>query len=73
MTPNHRSAPARLEKRQAIVPADLVRDSEALVELDEIGAAAEQHVLAVVDDFAGAGMLVGRSAAAQIGPPLEQA
>src|SRR5258708_26808990 len=33
---------------------------------------AEEDVLAVVDDFAGAGMLVGGSASAEVGAALEE-
>ena len=54
------------------IPADAVVHADAPVEIDEIGAAAQQHVLAVVDDLAGPGMLVGRGASAEIGPALKQ-
>ncbi len=54
-----------------VVPANFVFNAETLVKLDQIGAAAEQHMLAVVHDFAGAGMLIGRGAATQIRTPLE--
>ena len=67
-----RGAAAGFEKCHPLVPANLVLDSDAVVELDEIGAAAQQNVLAVVDDFARAGMLIGGRPAAKIGPPLEQ-
>ena len=43
-----------------------------LIELDEIGAAAEQNVLAVVHHFPGAGMLVGGGASAEKGTALKQ-
>ena len=69
---DHRGASARLKKSQPVVPANLVFDAQSLVELDQVGAAAEQHVLAVVHDFAGAGMLIRRSASAEIGTALEQ-
>ena len=54
------------------IPADFVFHADAAVELDQVGADAEENVLAVVDDFAGAGMLVGRSASAEVGAALEE-
>ena len=39
---------------------------------DEIGAAAEEHVLAVIDDLSRAGVQVGGSAAAEVSAALEQ-
>ncbi len=68
----HADAAAGLDEGHLVEPADFIFDADAPVELDQIGADAKQHVLAVVDDFAGAGMLVGRSAAAEIGTPLEE-
>ena len=47
-------------------------DAETAIEVDEIGAAAQQHVLAVIDYFAGARQFVRRSAATEIGTPLEE-
>ena len=60
-----RGAPARLQKGQPVIPANLFFHANVPVELQQIGAAAQQHMLAVVDDFAGAGMLVGRRSAAK--------
>ena len=40
-------------------PVDFLFDADAAVEADEVGAAAEEDVLAVVDDFVDAGMQVG--------------
>ena len=59
-------------KCQVIVPANLPLDAEARIELDQIRATAQQHVLAVVHHFAGAGMLVGRGASAEKGTALKQ-
>jgi hypothetical protein len=47
-------------------------DADAVIELHEIGAQAEEHVLAVVHDFAGAGMFPGGGAAAEEGTLLEE-
>ena len=55
-----------------VVPANLLLDAEPAIEVDEVGAAAEQHVLAVVDHLAGAGQFVRRCAAAEIGTALEE-
>ena len=55
-----------------VIPANLVFHSDAPVELNQVGAAPEQDMLAVVDYFAGAGMLIGRGPAPQIRTPLEQ-
>ena len=66
------SAAAGFDESHLVEPADLVGDSDALVELDQVGADAEENVLAVVDNFAGAGMFLGRSAAAEEGALLEQ-
>src|SRR5260370_29399995 len=62
----------RLDERHAIEPADFVFDSDGAIKRDQVGAGAEEHVLAVVYDFPCARMLVGRSAAAKIGATLEQ-
>ena len=61
-----------LDKIQLLKPADLILDTEPPIEVDEIGAAAEKHVLAVVDGLIGAGMFVRRCAATEIRTPLEQ-
>ena len=57
------------------MPADLVAHAQALVEIEQVDAAAQQHVLAVVDHF---GILVGGrdgkgcGASAEEGPRLRQ-
>ena len=43
---------ALVEKMHTLVESDLVADAHALIEIEEIGAAAEQDVLAVVEQFA---------------------
>ena len=55
-----------------IEPADLIGDADAIVELQQVGADAKQNVLAVVDDFGGAGMFPGRGAAAEERTFLEE-
>ncbi len=55
-----------------IEPADLIGDTDVLVELHEVGADAEEDVLAVIDNFSGAGMLVRRGATAEERPLLEE-
>ena len=69
---HHAGAAAGLDESHFVVPADFVFDADAAVELDQVGANAKQNVLAVVDDLAGAGMLVGGSASAEIGAALEE-
>ena len=50
----------------------MVGDADAVVKLKQVGADAKQDVLAVVDDFAGAGMFPGGSTAAEEGTLLEE-
>lgn len=60
------SAPStRFHERQPVVPADSVFDSESPIKIAEVGAAAEQDVLTVIDDFAGTGMFIRRSSTAK--------
>ncbi len=49
----------------AAVPVDLVRDAQPVVQVDQVRAAAEQHVLAVVDDAARARIAQARRPAAE--------
>ena len=69
---NHRGSTARLEESKPSNQRILLSTPSALVELDQIGAAAEQHVLAVVHYFAGARMLVRRSAPSEIRTAFEK-
>src|SRR5579863_4948877 len=66
-----RGASTGFEERHGVVPADVVAHADALVEIDQVGAGAKQNVLAVVDDLAGSGMLVGGGASAEEGTLLE--
>ena len=67
-----RGAAAGLDEGHFVVPANLVGDPDAVVERQQIGADAKQNVLAVVDDFAGAGMFPGGGAATEEGTLLEE-
>jgi hypothetical protein len=51
---------------------NLVGYADALVETLQVGAAAEQDVLAVVDDFVYAGMQIGGRPAAEIAAALDE-
>src|SRR5208282_3883845 len=42
------------------------------VEIEQVGTAPEQHMLAIVDNFAGAGVLIRGGAPAQVGTALKQ-
>src|SRR5579864_7868750 len=66
----YRAPAARLDHGHPGGPADFLFDTDALVEPDEVGAAPEKDVLAVVDDFADARMQVRGSAAAEVGAAL---
>ena len=67
---DYRGAAAGLEESQAVIPANLVFGSDALVELDQVGTAAQQNVLAIVHDLASARVLVGRGPASQVWTPV---
>src|SRR5713226_6869217 len=63
--------PLRVEQAQAVKEADFVSGTDAAVEILEVGAAAESHVLAIVHVLA-VRKDVGRGAAAEEGPLLKQ-
>ena len=67
----HRAAAARLDEGHAIVPENLAGGADLLVESHQVGTAAEEHMLAVVDSLFGAGMTVGGGAAAEIAAALD--
>ena len=69
---HRRGAAAGFDESHLVEPADLIGDADAVDRTRSGWCRAEQNVLAVVDDFAGAGMLVGRSAAAEEGTLLEE-
>ncbi len=58
--PQLRTPPARLDHRHLAGPVNLVRNADAPIEAHQIGAAAEQHMLAVVDHLAHARMQIRR-------------
>jgi hypothetical protein len=63
---------AGLDHRHLAGPVDAARGADAAIETDEIGAAAEEHVLAVVNDFAHAGMKIRTGAPAQVAASLDE-
>src|SRR5215813_10743543 len=63
---------AWLDENQFLEPLNLAADAKLLVEVDQVGAAAEQHMLAVVHYFAGTRMFIRRRAPAHIRTALEQ-
>ncbi len=67
-----RGASAGLDEVHLVEPANLIGDSDAFVEFNQVRAEAEENVLAVVDDFSGAGMFVRRSATAEEGALLKE-
>ena len=70
--PERRAPPSRLDHGHIAGPADAVGDPDAPVEAGKVGAAAEEHVLAIVDDFADTRMEMGRGPSAEVGTPLDQ-
>ena len=68
---NHRHTTAGFEKIHPVIPADLFLDPDPLVKLNQVGAATEKNVLAVIDYFPGTGVLVRRRPAAQVGTLLK--
>src|SRR4051812_40332990 len=69
---DNRVPSARFEEVQPRKPADFVLHSTSPIQVDQVGAAAEQDVLAVVDDLASPGVLIRRRPAAQIRTPFIQ-
>jgi len=69
---NLRCASSRFKERQVLIPANLVLDSRTAIEIEQIGAAAEQHMLAIIDYLAGAGMLIRRGPSAKIRTALKE-
>jgi hypothetical protein len=51
------TSPLGASPEQPSMPVNVVDDAQAIVQVDEVRAAAQQHVLAVVDDL---GALIGR-------------
>jgi len=55
-----------------IKPTDLIFNPDSPIELNEIGATTEQHVLTVVYDFARGRMLVGGGPPAKVSAAFEE-
>ena len=68
----YRLPAAGLDKGHPIEPADVAFNSDSAIKGNQVGAAAKQNVLTVIDDFAGAGMLVGRCTSAEVRTALEE-
>ena len=58
--------PPRLHKRNFVEPADLIADAQPLIKLNQIGAASQQKMLAIIQDFAGSWMFIGRRSASDV-------
>src|ERR1700687_854245 len=69
---DHGRAASRLEECQLLIPANFFLNSGAPIEIEQVGAAAEQHMLAIVNNFAGTGMLIRRRAPAEIRATLKE-
>src|SRR5579871_758734 len=70
--PERRRLPSRQNEGDLVIPANLLLDAQPVVEIDQVGAAAEQHVLAVVDHLSCARQFVGGGTAAEERPAFEQ-
>src|SRR5579883_2485896 len=74
-TAQDRKAPAGFEKIELAIEADAVAHAESGVKIQQVGAAAQQDVLAVIDDFGFRSLLsrsgIGRGAAAWKRPGFE--
>src|SRR6266851_272503 len=62
---------AGFDESHAIEPADFAFDSDGAVKREQVSARAEEHVLAVVHNFAGAGMFVRGGATAEVRASLK--
>src|SRR5260370_4782550 len=61
----YRLSASRLDESHAIEPADFVCDADGFVKREQVGAGTEEHMLAVIHNFAGARMFVRRRASAK--------
>ena len=61
--PDDRNPAGLVDERNGLVEVDMFRDAEAIVEVDEVDAAAQEHVLAVVHPFAARRVYEGGGAA----------
>src|SRR5208282_4995293 len=65
-------ASSGLEERQLLIPANLVLNARAAIEIEQVGAAAKQYMLAIIDNFASTGMLIRGRAPTEIGAAFKQ-
>src|SRR5437879_12342665 len=70
--PDYRGTSARFQKCELIEPADFIFYTNPLIELDQVRAAPEQHMLAVINYFASAGVRIGRRRSAKISRTLKR-
>lgn len=69
---NLRTPTTRLDESESIEPLNLLGDSDAPIEVEQVGAASEKHMLTVVYGLAGSRMLIGRSPATDERSALEE-
>ena len=50
-TTENRNASAGLDETKVAIEVDAVLNAEARIEIEQVSTAAEQHMLAIVDDF----------------------
>src|SRR5882762_4336957 len=65
-------ASAGFDEGEAVEPFDFFLNAKLFIEVNQIGAAAQQDVLAVVHDLAGAGVFVRGGASAHVGAAFEE-
>ena len=70
--PEQRPSSAGLDHGHLAGPVDAIVNADAAIEAHEIGAAAEEHMLAVVDDLVDAWMQVGTCASAEIATAFDK-
>jgi hypothetical protein len=64
------AAPARFNKGNCVIPANLAFRSQTPIEVDEVGAATKQDMLAVIDDLPRSGVNVGGGTPANVASTL---
>jgi hypothetical protein len=68
---DYRLSSSRFQKGQFLIPANLVENSHTTIEVEQVCAAAEQDVLAIVNDLSRARMLIRRGPATEIRAALK--
>ena len=69
---NDRLTSTRFHEDKILKPANLFEYARTFVEIQEIGAASQQYVLAIVDNLSCRWMLIRRSASAKVRASFEQ-